>query len=74
VPERLNGAVSKTVVGLYLTQGSNPCLSAISDWSGSFARHCEQKTSLSFKLQLFITSGQGALTYNRTLEKAFYAK
>ena len=28
VPEWLNGAVSKTAVALWVTQGSNPCLSA----------------------------------------------
>jgi hypothetical protein len=29
VPERLNGTVSKTVVGLVSTVGSNPTLSAV---------------------------------------------
>ena len=31
VPERLNGTVSKTVVGLVPTVGSNPTLSALLD-------------------------------------------
>jgi hypothetical protein len=34
VPEWLNGAVSKTVVGLVPTVGSNPTLSAIA-WFGN---------------------------------------
>jgi hypothetical protein len=37
VPEWLNGAVSKTAVALWVTQGSNPCLSAIYQKPGFFS-------------------------------------